>query len=113
MGGPVMKVEVAVPNQFQNQVVHMISNRHGEILEQEETFDYTTYQCSVQLYDMFGFTADLRQCTEGKGEFTMEFDKYDFSRDEIEQVLVQENEQTKLDAINAKKKPGSSKKKGK
>ena len=109
--GPVMKVEVAVPNQFQNQVVHMISNRHGQILEQEETYDYTTYNCQVQLYDMFGFTADLRQCTEGKGEFTMEFEKYDYARDAIEETLQQEYEQEKLDALNAKKKPGSSKKK--
>jgi len=109
--GPVMKVEVAIPNQFQNQVVHMISGRHGQINEQEETYDYTTYDCRVQLYDMFGFTADLRQCTEGKGEFTMEFEKYDFARDEIENTLQNEFEQAKIDAANLAKKPQSSKKK--
>merc|ERR1719229_1055593 len=88
--GPVMKVEVTTPNQFQTQVIQLISSRHGQISDQDETMEFTTYQCEVQLYDMFGFTADLRQCTEGKGEFTMEFTKYDYARDEIETALQQE-----------------------
>merc|ERR1711881_169521 len=101
--GPVMKVEVTTPNQFQNNVVHTISNRSGSIIEHEETMEYTTYQAHVQLYDMFGFIADLRQCSEGKAEYSMEFLRYDYVRDEIEDILEQEK-QAELQALADAKK---------
>lgn len=101
--GPVMKVEVTTPNQFQNNVVHTISNRHGTIIEHEETMEYTTYQAHVQLYDMFGFTADLRQCSEGKAEYSMEFYRYDYARDEIEDILEKEK-QEELQALASQEK---------
>lgn len=108
--GPCMKVEVNVPNQFLNKVIALIAETHGDIKEQEQTMEYTTLVAEVQLYDMFGFTANLRGVTEGKGEYSMEFLRYDYVRDDLEDTLHQEYKaelQAKLDA----EKGGSKKKK--
>ena len=76
--GPFMKLEVACPREFQNKVIQLLSSRYSDIKETRETLDYVTFDCEVLLYDMFGFTADLRSNTEGKGEYTMEFLRYDY-----------------------------------
>lgn len=88
--GPFMKVEVACPVEFREKVIQLISLRYGEVKETFETFDFITFQADVLLYDMFGFTQALRANTEGKGEYTMEFLRYDYVRDELEEDLHQE-----------------------
>jgi len=102
-----MKVEVACPNEFQDKVTALLSNRYGNILETYETMDYVTFTSEVLLYDMFGFTTDLRANTQGKGEYTMEFLRYDYVRDDLEEQLhtewVQENMEEKPKKAQKKK----------
>ncbi len=96
---PIMKVEVRAPSEFQGTVVGQLNQRRG-IIESTETADnYVTAIALVPLSAMFGYSTDLRSATQGKGEFTMEFNKYaTMPRNEQDIVIAEQAEKTKAAA---------------
>jgi elongation factor G len=74
---PVMKVEAVVPDEFVGGAVGDFSSRRGTIDSLESRSGGVTAVTSrVPLSEMFGYATDLRSITSGRGNFTMEFDKY-------------------------------------
>ena len=73
---PIMRVEVQFPEEFQGVVLGQINQRRGTILSTEKQEGFVQAMAEVPLNDMFGYSTDLRSATQGKGEFTMEFQKY-------------------------------------
>ena len=71
-----MKVQIAAPNEFQGNVFGLINQRRGIIGESTDENNTTVVNAEVPLSEMFGFSTILRSSTQGKGEFTMEFEKY-------------------------------------
>jgi elongation factor G len=81
-GGPVilepsMKVEVTVPDDYTGTVVGDISARRGTIQGMEPHSEgISSIKVTVPLGEMFGYANDLRNNTQGRGNFSMEFDSY-------------------------------------
>jgi elongation factor G len=73
---PIMKLQTQAPEEFQGSVVGQINQRRGVILSTGNASNYVQVDAEVPLSEMFGYSTDLRSCTQGKGEFTMEFLKY-------------------------------------
>jgi elongation factor G len=73
---PIMKVEVSAPEEFQGSVVGQLNQRRGVIQSTETVEGYLVAVAHVPLNNMFGYSTDLRSATQGKGEFSMEFAKY-------------------------------------
>ena len=83
---PIMKLEVIVPEDFFGDTIGDLSARRGKIEETSDRFNMKVIDAKVPLSDMFGYATVLRSMTEGRGTFTMEFDKYE----EVSQNVAQE-----------------------
>lgn len=74
---PVMKVEVVLPEEFLGDVIGDLNGRRGQIDGLEvHSKGMQAIEASVPLAEMFGYATRLRSLTQGRGTFTMEFDRY-------------------------------------
>ncbi len=73
---PIMKVVVIVPEQFMGDVNGVLSSKRGTIEGMEARGNVQVITAKVPLAEMFGFTTLLRSMTEGRGNWTMEFDHF-------------------------------------
>ena len=73
---PIMKVQMTAPTEFQGNLFGLINQRRGVIVDSTDANNTSTVNAEVPLSEMFGFSTILRSSTQGKGEFTMEFEKY-------------------------------------
>ncbi len=84
---PIMKVEITVPEQYYGDVIGDIARRRGNMVGETQRGNAKQIDCEVPLSEMFGYVTDLRSLTQGRGNFTMSFLKYDecprFIQDEI------------------------------
>ncbi len=73
---PIMKVEIATPEDFMGVVVGDINRRRGVVHGMEDTPSGKTVSCEVPLSEMFGYATDLRSATQGRATYSMQFEKY-------------------------------------
>jgi elongation factor G len=87
---PVMKVEVVVPESFTGDVIGDLAARRGDIQAMSpRAGDAQAIDAFVPLAEMFGYATDLRSLTQGRGNFTMEFDHYaPVPQDILERLLL-------------------------
>jgi elongation factor G len=73
---PIMKLAVEGPTEFQGSILKTIMQRRGQVIGSTEEDGFSTVDAEVPLSEMFGYATDLRSMTQGKAEFSMEFEKY-------------------------------------
>ncbi len=74
---PVMKVEVLTPDQYFGDVMGNVTARRGIIQGTEDRNGIKVIDAHIPLAEMFGYATDLRSRTQGRGNYTMQFDHYD------------------------------------
>jgi len=92
---PIMKLEVACPDEFQGNVIGQLNQRRGIIVDTVNDNGFVTINAEVPLRDMFGYSTDIRGVTQGKGEFTMEFLKYVQTPKSIQEEIIKEYNEMK------------------
>jgi elongation factor G len=73
---PVMKVEVATPDEFFGDVLSDISSRRGQVTDVDHRGHLRVITAHVPLAETFGYATGLRSITQGRASYTMEFDHY-------------------------------------
>ncbi|MED5370127.1 MAG: elongation factor G [Myxococcota bacterium] len=73
---PIMKVTLEGPSEFHGPMVTTLMQRRGMITGSTENDGFSEVVAEVPLSEMFGYATALRSSTQGKAEFTMEFEKY-------------------------------------
>ena len=74
---PVTLVEVTVPEEYVGNVIGDLSTRRGRIDGQEQRGNVQAVRAFVPLAEMFGYATALRSNTQGRGNYTMQFDHYE------------------------------------
>ncbi len=74
---PIMKVEVTMPEEYMGDVIGDINSRRGRIEGMEDIGGGKMVRGFVPLAEMFGYSTDLRSKTQGRGNYSMFFEKYE------------------------------------
>jgi elongation factor G len=74
---PVMRVEVTVPEEYMGDVIGDITSRRGHLQSVEARGGTQIINSRVPLATMFGYATDLRSRTQGRGAYSMHFDRYE------------------------------------
>jgi elongation factor G len=87
---PVMAVEVVTPQEFLGDVIGDLSKRRGRVEGQEPRGNALAVKASVPLSEMFGYATDLRSNTQGRANYTMQFDRYEEVPNNLAETIVGE-----------------------
>ena len=88
---PIMKVQVVVPDEYLGNVMGDITARRGRPMGQESRGNAIAIDAMVPLSEMFGYATSLRSNTQGRGNFTMEFDHYEEVPRNIAEEVIKKN----------------------
>ncbi|WP_375569098.1 elongation factor G [Ahrensia marina] len=83
---PVMKVEVVTPDEYAGSVMGDLNSRRGQIQGTETRGVATVINAFVPLANMFGYVSALRSSTQGRAQYTMQFDHYE----QVPQAIAEE-----------------------
>jgi len=73
---PVMRIEVVMPEEYMGDVMGDLNRRRGIVQGMDDVPNGKVVRAEVPLSKMFGYATDLRSATQGRGSYSMEFEKY-------------------------------------
>jgi len=88
---PIMSVDITAPSEYMGSVMGDVSSRRGRIEGQEDRGNAVEVQSMVPLSNMFGYATDLRSFTQGRGNYTMQFDHYEELPKSIAEEVVKKS----------------------
>jgi len=87
---PIMKVEVTMPEDYMGDVIGDINSRRGRIEGMEDIGGGKMVKAYVPLAEMFGYSTDLRSKTQGRGNYSMFFEKYEQVPKSVQEKVLAE-----------------------
>ena len=87
---PIMKVDVTLPDEYLGDVMGGLNSRRGQLKGMEMTNGVQLVTADVPLSEMFGYATDLRSCTQGRGNYTMQFSHYAEVPNSISEKIIGE-----------------------
>ena len=86
---PIMKIQVITPLEFLGDVTGDLNAKRGRIESIVDRLNVKVIDAKVPLAEMFGYATKLRSMTQGRGTFTMEFDRYEEVPNNIAQMIIE------------------------
>jgi elongation factor G len=87
---PMMAVEVTTPEDYLGDVMGNLSSRRGRIESMSQVGNAQVLKALVPLSEMFGYATDLRSMSQGRADFTMQFDRYEEVPANIAQEITEQ-----------------------
>ena len=89
---PIMKVEVTMPEEYMGDVIGDINSRRGRIEGMDDLGGGKIVRAYVPLAEMFGYSTDLRSRTQGRGNYSMFFEKYEPVPKSVQEKIISTKE---------------------
>ena len=85
---PIMRVEVTVPEEYMGDVIGDITSRRGHIQSMDSRGGTQIINSRVPLSEMFGYATDIRSRTQGRGAYSMHFDRYEQAPTSVSEEVI-------------------------
>ncbi len=85
---PIMKVEVTMPEEYMGDVIGDLNGRRGRIEGMDDIGGGKIVRSYVPLAEMFGYSTDLRSKTQGRGNYSMFFEKYEPIPKSVQEKII-------------------------
>ena len=85
---PIMRVEVTVPEEYMGDVIGNLTGRRGHLQSMDSRGGTQIINSRVPLSEMFGYATDLRSRTQGRGSYSMHFDRYEPAPNSVSEAVI-------------------------
>jgi len=86
---PIMKVEVVTPEEYMGDIIGDLNSRRGQVSSMDQRGNARVVNAMVPLANMFGYVNSLRSMSQGRAQFTMQFDHYDVVPNQVSEEIQQ------------------------
>ena len=86
---PIASITITVPDDFTGAVMGDMSKRRGRVLGTEKVGKKTNVSAEAPMAEMFKYTTDLRSMTQGRGSFSMAFDRYEEAPGDVQAKVIE------------------------
>ena len=85
---PIMRVEVTVPEEYMGDVIGNLTGRRGALQSMDSRGGTQIINARVPLSEMFGYATDIRSRTQGRGSYSMHFDRYEQAPNSVSEAVI-------------------------
>lgn len=86
---PIMKLQILIPTDFLGEITGNLNSKRGRIEEIGDRPGLKVIDAKVPLSEMFGYATEIRSMSQGRGSFTMEFDHYEPTPNNVAQLIIE------------------------
>ena len=98
---PIAKVEVTVPDDYTGDIMGDMNKRRGRIMGMEKKGNKQVIAAEAPMAEMLRYATDLRSMTQGRGKFTMVFERYEEAPNDVQTKVIAARKQ-ELEALKEK-----------